>query len=52
MAKVFTGLALTLVASPALATPTVPELDGGLALTVAAVVIGVGAVVYEKLFRK
>lgn len=35
-------------------TPTVgvPEMDGGFALAAAAVVMGVGAVVYEKYFRR
>ena len=51
-------VALTLMISGANAafagggTAVVPEMDGGFALVAAAVVMGIGAVVYEKFFRK
>ena len=55
MKRIVGGIALALVAmSTATASNLnpVPEMDGGFALVVGAIVMGIGAVVYEKYFRK
>ena len=47
------GLALVGVSTATASAPNpVPEMDGGFALVVGAIVMGIGAVVYEKYFRK
>ena len=52
MKRLLWALALTLMGSSAAFATPVPEMDGGFALTTAAIVMGVGAVVYQKYFRK
>ena len=50
MNRVVVGIVLAAFATPAFAA-VVPEIDGGLGLTVAAVMLGIGAFVYERFFR-
>jgi hypothetical protein len=54
MKRIVIALGIAMVSAPAMAgmPALVPEMDGGLALAAGAIVMGVGALVYEKYFRK
>ena len=55
MKRVIGGMGLALLATSTATAGypvAVPEMDGNFALVVGAIVMGIGAVVYEKFFRK
>jgi hypothetical protein len=55
MKRIVLALGFAALAAPAAVAGRdieVPEMDGGFALAVAAIVIGVGAVIYERHKRK